>query len=99
MKSEEKETLNRFDLWLACKLFTNNHTPFVKAVLKSESKEFKHGWNQAMVLVSQWLTDIQNGHYDTDKYDLKFDTLENLEKKWESILSKLGNKKEEEILK
>lgn len=88
MKQEEIETLRRFDLWLAIKLETNNHTPFVKGVLKASSPEFKHGWNQAMVLVSTWLNDIINERYDTDAYDLKFDTLDNLEKKWESLYQK-----------
>lgn len=88
MKHEEAETLTRFDLWFAIKLHTNNHVPFMRAVLKTESNDFKRGWTMAMVMVSQWLTDVANGHYDNDKHGLKFDTLEALQDKWNKLHEK-----------
>jgi hypothetical protein len=84
---EEQEVLRRFDLWLATKLFTNNHSPFVRAAIKPESEDFKHGINTATMLISVWINDIANGHYDTNKYDLQFDNLEVLEEKWEKALN------------
>lgn len=85
---EEQEVLRRFDLWLATKVFTNNHRPFVRGAIKAESDDFKHGFNTAMMLISVWVNDIANGHYDTNKHDLQFDTLEVLEEKWEKALNK-----------
>ena len=84
----EKEVLRRFDLWLATKIHTNNHRPFIRGAIKGESDDFKHGFNMAMMLVSVWINDIANGHYDTNKYDLQFDKLEALEKKWQKVLNK-----------
>lgn len=85
---EEQEVLRRFDLWLATKIHTNNHRPFVRGAIKAESDDFKHGFNMAMMLVSVWVNDIANGHYDTNKHDLQFDNLEVLEEKWEKALNK-----------
>jgi hypothetical protein len=84
---EEAEVLRRFDTWLATKVHTNNHRPFVRGAIKAESDDFKHGFNMAIMLVSVWVNDIANGHYDTNKHDLQFDTLEILEEKWEKALN------------
>jgi len=85
LSPEEAEVLRRFDLWLAIKLRTNNHVALVRGVLKSETKDFLRGWDMAMIMTSTWLNAVANGNYDTNKYNLKFDTLENLEAKWDKV--------------
>lgn len=86
VSKEEAEVLRRFDLWLARKVFTDNHSPFVRGAIEDESDDFRRGWKMAMTLVSVWLNDIMKGTYDTNKHDLKFDTEEVLEAKWNKIL-------------